>query len=208
MWEAINGAWLELQALRRDRHDAARSSRGFLDWVKSVSLAFDGSAYRTMLRNDAYWFTRLGTRDRARRQHRPHPRREVPRCSCRRPSGSAAASTISSGRRSCARSRPDRLSLGLPGERQAVARRRPPDPQPPACRAPSPIATRCWCAISISIADAYGRRGPSQRLASTMLARLSSARIEEHLRAGPARVHHRVHRREQSAWLGDRRAVS
>ena len=33
----------------------------FLDWVKSVSLAFDGSAYRTMLRNDAYWFTRLGT---------------------------------------------------------------------------------------------------------------------------------------------------
>jgi uncharacterized alpha-E superfamily protein len=25
-----------------------------------VSLAFDGSAYRTMLRNDAFWFTRLG----------------------------------------------------------------------------------------------------------------------------------------------------
>ena len=33
----------------------------FLDWVKGVSLTFDGSAYRTMLRNDAYWFTRLGT---------------------------------------------------------------------------------------------------------------------------------------------------
>jgi uncharacterized alpha-E superfamily protein len=32
----------------------------FLDWVKSASLAFDGSAYRTMLRNDAYWFSRLG----------------------------------------------------------------------------------------------------------------------------------------------------
>ena len=28
--------------------------------MKGVSLAFDGSAYRTMLRNDAYWFTRLG----------------------------------------------------------------------------------------------------------------------------------------------------
>jgi uncharacterized alpha-E superfamily protein len=29
--------------------------------VKSVSLSFDGSAYRTMLRKDAFWFTRLGT---------------------------------------------------------------------------------------------------------------------------------------------------
>ncbi len=29
--------------------------------MKSVTLAFDGSAYRTMLRNDAFWFTRLGS---------------------------------------------------------------------------------------------------------------------------------------------------
>jgi uncharacterized alpha-E superfamily protein len=28
--------------------------------VQEQSLRFDGSAYRTMLRNDAYWFTRLG----------------------------------------------------------------------------------------------------------------------------------------------------
>src|SRR3712207_4829015 len=59
MWEAINGAWLELE-----RFDKAEMSRErfvrFLEWVKGVSLAFDGSAYRTMLRNDAYWFTRLG----------------------------------------------------------------------------------------------------------------------------------------------------
>jgi uncharacterized alpha-E superfamily protein len=32
----------------------------FLRWVQESSLRFDGSAYRTMLRNDAYWFTRLG----------------------------------------------------------------------------------------------------------------------------------------------------
>src|SRR5918997_1290039 len=60
MWECINGAWLELR-----RFDNAAMTReeftGFLDWVKSVSLTFDGSAYRTMLRKDAYWFTRLGT---------------------------------------------------------------------------------------------------------------------------------------------------
>jgi uncharacterized alpha-E superfamily protein len=28
--------------------------------VQEQSLLFDGSAYRTMLRNDAYWFSRLG----------------------------------------------------------------------------------------------------------------------------------------------------
>jgi uncharacterized alpha-E superfamily protein len=33
---------------------------GFLRWVQESSLRFDGSAYRTMLRNDAYWFSRLG----------------------------------------------------------------------------------------------------------------------------------------------------
>jgi uncharacterized alpha-E superfamily protein len=32
----------------------------FLSWVQESSLRFDGSAYRTMLRNDAYWFSRLG----------------------------------------------------------------------------------------------------------------------------------------------------
>jgi uncharacterized alpha-E superfamily protein len=32
----------------------------FIEWTKGVALAFDGSAYRTMLRNDAFWFTRLG----------------------------------------------------------------------------------------------------------------------------------------------------
>jgi uncharacterized alpha-E superfamily protein len=32
----------------------------FVEWTKGVSLACDGSAYRTMLRNDAFWFTRLG----------------------------------------------------------------------------------------------------------------------------------------------------
>ncbi|MEN5080906.1 alpha-E domain-containing protein [Bosea sp. TWI1241] len=59
MWDALNGAWLELQRFERrpmDREEFAR----FLDWVKNVSLVFDGSAYRTMLRDDGYWFLRLG----------------------------------------------------------------------------------------------------------------------------------------------------
>jgi uncharacterized alpha-E superfamily protein len=59
MWETINGAWLDLQKM--DQRDVVgnRVSR-FTEWVKDVSLRIDGSGYRTMLRNDAYWFSRLG----------------------------------------------------------------------------------------------------------------------------------------------------
>jgi uncharacterized alpha-E superfamily protein len=59
MWDALNGAWLELKRFDGRSLNREEFSR-FLEWVKSVSLAFDGSAYRTMLRNDAFWFTRLG----------------------------------------------------------------------------------------------------------------------------------------------------
>lgn len=58
-WEAINGAWLELK-----RFDGATMTRSrladFLTFVKEASLRFDGSAWRTMLRNDAFDFARLG----------------------------------------------------------------------------------------------------------------------------------------------------
>jgi len=59
MWQAINEAWLELK-----RYDGTHMDRqtlnDFLSTVKEACLRFDGSAYRTMLRNDAYWFLRLG----------------------------------------------------------------------------------------------------------------------------------------------------
>ena len=59
MWEAINAAWLELK-----RFDGARMDRDtlseFLSRVKETCLRFDGSGFRTMLRNDAYFFLRLG----------------------------------------------------------------------------------------------------------------------------------------------------
>ena len=61
MWEAINGGYLEVQAL--EGSGCARSGEQlmrFLDFVKQMSLAYDGGAYRTMLRNDAYWFSRVG----------------------------------------------------------------------------------------------------------------------------------------------------
>src|ERR1700753_3984533 len=60
MWDTINSAWIELQEVwgkgTKTREELAR----FLRFVQETSLRFDGSAYRTMLRNDAYWFSRLG----------------------------------------------------------------------------------------------------------------------------------------------------
>src|SRR5579864_8037662 len=60
MCDTINSAWIELQEVwgkgTRSREELAR----FLRFVQETSLRFDGSAYRTMLRNDAYWFSRLG----------------------------------------------------------------------------------------------------------------------------------------------------
>jgi uncharacterized alpha-E superfamily protein len=59
MWDAINGTWLELQRFGSGPASREQLSQ-FLRWVQECSLRFDGSAYRTMLRNDAYWFSRLG----------------------------------------------------------------------------------------------------------------------------------------------------
>lgn len=60
MWDTLNSAWIELQQNwsggARSREELTR----FLRFVQEISLRFDGSAYRTMLRNDAYWFSRLG----------------------------------------------------------------------------------------------------------------------------------------------------
>jgi uncharacterized alpha-E superfamily protein len=58
-WETINGAWLELQRLNVQSLSASEMPK-FLTWVKETSLRVDGSGYRSMLRNDAYWFSRLG----------------------------------------------------------------------------------------------------------------------------------------------------
>jgi uncharacterized alpha-E superfamily protein len=59
MWEAINGAWLDLRRFNSSSLDRPRLN-DFLSRVKEAANRFDGSAYRTMLRNDAYYFSRLG----------------------------------------------------------------------------------------------------------------------------------------------------
>jgi uncharacterized alpha-E superfamily protein len=59
MWEAINSAWLDLRRYKARKIKVEDLPR-FLNLVKEASLRYDGSAMRTMLRNDAYWFSRLG----------------------------------------------------------------------------------------------------------------------------------------------------
>lgn len=59
MWEALNSSYLQMQSWGASQMTTAELPR-FMSFVKEVSLNFDGSAYRTMLRNDAFWFERLG----------------------------------------------------------------------------------------------------------------------------------------------------
>ncbi|MBM6593514.1 alpha-E domain-containing protein [Microvirga pudoricolor] len=59
MWESINSAWLDLRRFKSQTLQVEDLPR-FLNLVKETSLRYDGSALRTMLRNDAYWFSRLG----------------------------------------------------------------------------------------------------------------------------------------------------
>ncbi len=59
MWEVINSAWLQLQQMKLRRGNA-NDIANMIAFIKETSLRFDGAAYRTMLRDDSYWFERLG----------------------------------------------------------------------------------------------------------------------------------------------------
>jgi uncharacterized alpha-E superfamily protein len=58
-WDLINSAWHDLKRFDPERTQGEELSN-FIAFVKETSLRFDGSAFRTMLRNDAYCFSRLG----------------------------------------------------------------------------------------------------------------------------------------------------
>jgi uncharacterized alpha-E superfamily protein len=60
MWEALNAAWLELNSFRHDRVTGPQATR-FFDWVKDRSHLFRGVTYGTIMRGEAYNFSRLGT---------------------------------------------------------------------------------------------------------------------------------------------------
>jgi uncharacterized alpha-E superfamily protein len=60
MWESLNTTWLEMRRVRRADLAGAGATR-FFDWVKDRSHLFRGVTYGTIVRGEAFNFSRLGT---------------------------------------------------------------------------------------------------------------------------------------------------
>jgi uncharacterized alpha-E superfamily protein len=60
MWETLNATWIELDSFDRSRVTGPDSTR-FFDWVKERSHLFRGVTYGTIMRGEAFNFSRLGT---------------------------------------------------------------------------------------------------------------------------------------------------
>jgi uncharacterized alpha-E superfamily protein len=60
MWDALNETWLQARTMKLD-FATSQGLLEFLDWVRARSQLFNGAYASTMLRNDAFYFTRLGT---------------------------------------------------------------------------------------------------------------------------------------------------
>lgn len=60
MWEALNSAWIELDGrVRRAREP--NELPALFDWIRERSALFRGALLNTILRNDTFYFTQLGT---------------------------------------------------------------------------------------------------------------------------------------------------
>jgi uncharacterized alpha-E superfamily protein len=175
MWEIINDAWNDMQRVRPETMSPSDLAR-FLASVKEMSLRFDGAAYRTMLRTDHYWFQRLGTfiersDNMARlldvKYHVLLPEKE-------KIGGGLDYFQWSSILRSVNALTSFHWVYRKSIEPWLVADfliLRPEQPR---------SLISCYRALNEyldQIADAYGRQGPSQRVARTTLAKLSNAEI-------------------------------
>ena len=60
MWESLNSSWIEFQTINPDAMTSS-SLLKLLDWVKERSAAYRGALLNTILQNDTYYFSQLGT---------------------------------------------------------------------------------------------------------------------------------------------------
>ena len=180
-WEGVNAAWNELQAIKPGM-GPERFAR-FVEWVKGVALAFEGSSRNTMLRNDAYWFLRLGTAlERADNTARLLDVKYHLLLPDREPVGGGLdhfqwttilreVSAVTAYRWVYRQEvKPWLVADLLMLNRQM----------------PRSLAS-CYRVVATcldSLAEQYGRSGPAQRQASAMLARLTDARIERIFQSG------------------------
>ena len=176
MWDAINSAWLDMRHMKTRDMSQEEFAR-FIEWAKGVSLAFDGSAYRTMLRNDAFWFTRLGVAiERADNTARIlDVKYHVLLPDTERVGGSLDYFQWTTILREVSA-----LTAYHWVYREGVKPWLVADLLILNQQLPRSLANCCEVLVRHLdlIADTYGRRGPSQRLASGMLARLAATKIE------------------------------
>lgn len=60
MWESLNSSWIEFQAIK-PASLTSDALPALLDWVKERSAAYRGALLNTILRNDTFGFSQLGT---------------------------------------------------------------------------------------------------------------------------------------------------
>jgi len=60
MWETLNGTWLEIKGMKKKQVTGSGATQ-FFDWVKDRSHLFRGVTYGTIVRGEAFNFSRLGT---------------------------------------------------------------------------------------------------------------------------------------------------
>lgn len=60
MWESLNSAWIDFQAINPNDVTADQLP-ALLDWVKERSATYRGALLNTILRNDTFYFSQLGT---------------------------------------------------------------------------------------------------------------------------------------------------
>ena len=57
LFEELNQAWLDFGQKKKE---AKKNINIFLEWIEQTARGFDGAMQRTMLRNESFWFLRLG----------------------------------------------------------------------------------------------------------------------------------------------------
>ena len=60
MWETLNSAWIDFSSSAAERTGSSTLPALF-DWIRERSALFRGALLNTILRNDTFYFTQLGT---------------------------------------------------------------------------------------------------------------------------------------------------
>lgn len=181
LWEAINGAWNGLNELGepRRRDDFVH----FLDFVKASALAIEGATSRTMLRNDAYWFLRLGM---AIERADNTARLLDVKYHLLLPPGERVGGQLDYFQWTTLLREVSALTAYRWVYRESVRPWLVADLLVLNRQMPRSLASCQGMIVSYleRLATDYGRRGPAQRLASARLARFNEARIEDIFQSG------------------------